>query len=378
MSRITHVMRGAAAAVALAGGATVGVAAASGQARTEGTLSLGHVARAHTHVHKRKHVKPHHRRKAQKHAAAATSATASAPAAVVKVTTGGKTVVLLSTGRHRRPTPTTTTTTPTTTTKTTTTTSTTPTTTTTSTTPATTPTTTTSTTTTSTPTTTTPTTTTTTTTTTNSSPEPTGVGGSWSLVFDDEFNGTAINTSVWNEHDGWTNQNNVTDYASNVTESGGVATLTLASSTSGATIGTNQNVLAVGDFAEARVEFAGSGTTIYDWPAWWASGPNWPAAGENDIAEGLGTLTVNYHSPSGAHNEGTVPGDWAGAYHTFGIYRGSNYCDVYWDGTLVKSYSTDDNGQAQELLFTIGAANTLEYGTAGQMKVDYVRVWAPA
>jgi hypothetical protein len=208
--------------------------------------------------------------------------------------------------------------------------------------------------------------------------QPAGVGGRWNMVFDDEFNGSAINTSLWSERDGWTNQNDVTDYASNVAESGGTATLTLASSSSGAAIGTNQNVFAVGDFAEARVEFAGSGTTIYNWPAWWVSGPNWPAAGESDVAEGLGTLTVNYHSPSGTHNQGTIPGDWAGAFHTYGIYRGSGYCDVYWDGRLVKHYSTDDNGQAQELIFTMGASNHLQFGTAGQMHVDYVRVWSPA
>jgi hypothetical protein len=204
------------------------------------------------------------------------------------------------------------------------------------------------------------------------------VSGNWNLTFDDEFNGSSLNTSAWNNHDGWTNQNNVTDHASNITEAGGDLTLTLASGSSGATIGSNQNVLAVGDFAEARVYFAGNGTSIYNWPAWWASGPSWPAAGENDIAEGLGSLTVNYHSPSGADNTGTVSGTWSNAFHTFGMYRGSNYCNVYYDGTLVRHYTTTDNGGAEELLFTMGAANTLQYGAAGQMKVDYVRVWAPA
>jgi beta-glucanase (GH16 family) len=198
------------------------------------------------------------------------------------------------------------------------------------------------------------------------------------MIFDDEFNGTALNTNVWSNHNGWTNQNNVTDYAGNVAESNGNLILTLASSTSGAAIGSNQNYLAVGDFAEARVYFPGSGTTIYNWPAWWVSGPNWPAAGESDIAEGLGTLTVNYHSPSGAHNTGTVSGTWSNAFHTYGIYRGSNYCNVYWDGQLVRHYTTDDNGGAENLIFTIGAANTLQFGAAGQVKVDYVRVWAPA
>ena len=207
--------------------------------------------------------------------------------------------------------------------------------------------------------------------------ESVGTAGRWSLSFDDEFNGSTINTAVWNEHDGWTRQNNVTDHAWNVSEAGGFATLTLASGDSGATIGTDHAVLAVGDVAEARVDFAGSGTTIYGWPAWWASGPAWPAAGENDIAEGLGTLTVNYHSPSGTHNEGTVAGDWSGAFHTYAIYRGPGYCEVYWDGHPVKRYTTDDNGQPEQLLFTVGAANTLQFGAAGQMHVDYVRVWTP-
>ena len=43
---------------------------------------------------------------------------------------------------------------------------------------------------------------------------PSGVSGNWTLVFDDEFDGTAIDTSAWDPHDGWTSQNNVTDHAS--------------------------------------------------------------------------------------------------------------------------------------------------------------------
>jgi hypothetical protein len=209
-------------------------------------------------------------------------------------------------------------------------------------------------------------------------PAPAGVSSSWTSVFDDEFNGSSLNTGVWDTHNGWTNQNNVTTLASNVTVVGGDAILNLASSTSGAEIGTSNFGLKVGEYAEARIQFAGSGSSIYDWPAWWASGSNWPAAGENDIAEGLGTLTVNYHSPSGAHNQGTVAGTWANSFHTYGIYRGSNFSDVYWDGKLVESYPTDDNDQPEELLLNIGAANKLVFGVSGQMLVDYVRVWAPS
>lgn len=206
-------------------------------------------------------------------------------------------------------------------------------------------------------------------------PLPTGVSGNWTMVFDDEFNGTSINTSAWSTHDGWTNQNNVTDHATNVTENGGDAILTLASKTSGAALESTVATLGVGEYAEARIDFAGNGTSIYNWPAWWASGPSWPAAGENDIAEGLGTLTVNYHSPTGAHNQGTVPGTWAGGFHTYGIYRTATKSYVYWDGKLVKSYATNDDEKPESLILTMGAGNTLSYGASGRMLVDYVRVW---
>ena len=80
-----------------------------------------------------------------------------------------------------------------------------------------------------------------------------------------------------------------------------IATLTLSDSSHGAEICTcngpsNAYSLPVGGVAEARVYFPGdSSRGVYNWPAWWASGPNWPSAGESDIAEGLsGSLTVNY------------------------------------------------------------------------------------
>jgi hypothetical protein len=282
-----------------------------------------------------------------------------------------------------------TTTTPTTTTPTTTThTTTTPTTTT--------PTTTTHTTTT--PTTTTPTTTTPTTTTpttpaptsglsacTTSAPanaQPDGSTGSWTPVFDDEFTGTSVNTTAWSTDNGYTNQNNVTDSSSNINVLGGCAVLTLSSATSGAQMTTNTVGLKAGDWAEARIEFAGSGSTVDNWPAFWAAGPGWPASGEQDIFEGLGNATVNYHYALNGNNTQAgpfhIPGNWAGTFHTYGIYRGSNYCNVYWDGQLIKTYPTDDNSGIEYLLLTEGAANTLSYGASGQMLVDDVRVWQQA
>jgi hypothetical protein len=102
----------------------------------------------------------------------------------------------------------------------------------------------------------------------------TGAGGWGSPVFDDEFNGTSLNTNNWSTDNGWTT-NNVTVSSSNIRVSGGDLILTLASSTSGAEVDSSKAdgtgigyVLPVGGFAEARIDFPGNGTTIYNWPAW--------------------------------------------------------------------------------------------------------------
>jgi hypothetical protein len=204
--------------------------------------------------------------------------------------------------------------------------------------------------------------------------QPTGDLGSWRLTFDDEFSGTSLNQANWPS---------LYYGTGNVTVSGGSAILTASPSGIEATLNSDPALtdwglgqgfsLPVGGFAEARINFPGSGPTIYNWPAWWTGGANWPAGGEADIAEGLGTLTTNYHSPSGAHNFGTIPGTWSNAFHTYGLYRGAGYNEIFYDGKLVKRYTTDDNGQPQALILTNGPGNITMYGSP--VKVDYVRAW---
>jgi hypothetical protein len=105
-------------------------------------------------------------------------------------------------------------------------------------------------------------------------PAPLGVPGKWKPIFDSEFSGSQLDRVVWNAHNGWSNQNHVTDHLANVAVRNGHAILSLASSGSGAAIATRYFRLRVGDYAEARIKFAGTGQTVYNWPAWWASGPN--------------------------------------------------------------------------------------------------------
>lgn len=222
-------------------------------------------------------------------------------------------------------------------------------------------------------------------------PVPLGVPGAWSTVFADEFTGTSLDTTKWVNLEGGT-MNGVTTRAANVSVSGGNAILKLSDSANGAEIVTNpyggqpqQYMLQVGHYAEARVYFPGNGTNLYNWPAWWSSGPNWPSSGEHDIAEVLegGKLTVNYHwgvYPAHSSLRGyTASGaTWGNAWHVFGVHRKAASADVYWDGTKVASYATNDNGNPQSLILNIGKSGNAMYGDAGALRVDYVRAWEPS
>ncbi len=214
---------------------------------------------------------------------------------------------------------------------------------------------------------------------------PTGVPGNWTLKFDDEFNGNSLDTTKWESC--WFNpcasSNGVLTSRDNVAVSGGNLVLTLSSATVGASVSTNPRGGATTGYqfqygvAEARIFFPGDGTNCYNWPTWWTDGQSWPTNGENDIAEVLGgRMTVNYHSSSGTHNQGAVPGYWCGAFHTYTIYRHAGGSDVYFDGTKVKSYTTDDGGALHYLILNVGYSGSHgAFGAASQIKVDYVRAW---
>lgn len=210
-------------------------------------------------------------------------------------------------------------------------------------------------------------------------------GPSWvKLVFDDEFNGTSLNSKYWAST--WWNggvMNNVVTDPANVRVTGGHLVLTLASPTSGALVTTDPAQVPHGGFqfgagysAEARIFFPGNGSTVYNWPAFWTGCTNWPQDGEADIAEALGTMTSNYHSSRGADNSGTIPGTWANGWHTYGMDRQKGRNRIFWDGKLVRSYPTYDNGAPQFLIFNVGArARDIVTGTASEVLVDWVRVW---
>jgi beta-glucanase (GH16 family) len=216
-------------------------------------------------------------------------------------------------------------------------------------------------------------------TTTGGGTSPNGIPGNWTLAFDDEFTGTSLDTSKWFVESG--TQEGVQSNASNIIMQNPGVALQLANSNSGVQMLTASYTLPVGGCCEAKIWFPGPGSSpgnsIYNWPAWWTSGSNWPAGGEIDIAEGGGSLTCNYHSSSGANN-GPDPGpsgNWSNSWHTYGMLRTSSLVSWYYDGTVVRTLRPNDNGAGHNLFLDVGAGNQSAYGSASLVKVAYVRAW---
>ena len=197
-------------------------------------------------------------------------------------------------------------------------------------------------------------------------------------MFDDEFNGTALDTTKWSSS--WFGggvMNNTSTSPANVRVANGVLTLTLSSTSVGALVSTNPTGGANPGFqftygyAEARILFPGSGSTCNDWPAFWTDGQSWPQDGEIDIAEGLGTLTSNYHSNAGANNSNTIAGSWCGSWHTYGVDREPGVNTIYWDGTPIRSYASNDGGSPQYLILNVGSGEGADApGTSVQINAS--------
>ena len=137
---------------------------------------------------------------------------------------------------------------------------------------------------------------------------------SYQLVWDDEFNGTGVNTSNWNIDVGNPGVNSEQEYyqASNATVSNGNLVITAAHQTVGGQPYTSAKLETAGKFSitygriEARIQLP---MVTGTWPAFWMLGSNintvgWPNCGEIDIMEHVNTTntilgTMHWNGGSG-------------------------------------------------------------------------------
>jgi beta-glucanase (GH16 family) len=242
-----------------------------------------------------------------------------------------------------------------------------------------------------------------------SSAQPNGVPGTWTLIFDDEMNGTALDTTKWST--GWFGTGITSGVAASeddcydpvqVVEANGELDLNLIAKQEqcgGTTkdyatgfVTTNGLFSYAYGFVEARIWLPGSGS-IVDWPSFWQDGQDWPANGELDVLEGLsGSACAHWHGPTGDGTgygpnggSGCPGGTFTGGWHTFGADWEPGIVTWYYDGQsigCVESAGSDCGGQSHDATIT-GDPQYLILGLGvgspavapATQRNDYVRVW---
>ena len=253
--------------------------------------------------------------------------------------------------------------------------------------------------TTTTPTTTTPTTTTPTTTTptTTTSPQPFGqTGSTWTMSFSDEFTGTALNTSVWNDTIWYEASNATKNYA---VSNGSLKIWPQRDATGkffNRTIDTDRKYYQTYGFFEIEAKLPiGKGT----WPAFWLFNHIDARRPEIDIMEAYagggpnsGWSDANFHPTAYAPtvwidasrlagSKTILTGDLSAAFHKYAVKWEANKQTFYFDGREVYSLSVAMPDRMYIMLdLWYGSAsgqpdNTTPTGIGNSYEVNYVRAW---
>jgi beta-glucanase (GH16 family) len=238
-------------------------------------------------------------------------------------------------------------------------------------------------------------------------PQPVSIPGKWKLIFNSQFNGHSLDTSLWRP--GWfgtgitspINQHEVACYSSsNVSFPGdGTVHLSVTGVTStcqgqthsytGAVLSTNpSDGRTRGGFQftygvlQAKVFVPGTPHGVANWPAVLTLGQVWPRDGENDIMENLsGTVCSHFHSP------GFAPGGPLGAcdptftpgWHIVSSNWEPGSVTWYYDGIELARIA---EGVTSSPMY-IALVNSVSSKAPGvsrpdAMRVAYVRVWQKA
>ena len=227
----------------------------------------------------------------------------------------------------------------------------------------------------------------------------------YSLIWDEEFNGSSVNTANWNIDVGNPGVNNELEnyQAANATVSNGNLVITAKQQSVGGQPYTSAKLETAGKFSvqfgriEARIKLPMVQGT---WPAFWMlgssinSGTPWPDCGEIDIMEHVNTTntilgTMHWNGGSGHVQYGSSTTTTPGDYHVYAVEWDANSIRWYVDNTLYVTGNIQNNinntGAFHHPFFIIlnlamGGnlpGNTIDNASLPtQMLVDYVLVYS--
>jgi hypothetical protein len=206
------------------------------------------------------------------------------------------------------------------------------------------------------------------------------------LVFEDDFDGTALNTTDWSPYNGPGNAGNGLRRASAISLDGAGHLVISAEMVNGNLVSggmSNRQNFTYGWFEfRVRTEPDPTGTmsgVILTWPQ---SG-RWPVDGENDIYETGADVETRYPFHSYVHygssnNQYRFTHDSDGAqWHTMAMDWRPDAIRLYRDGSLAASLTdaTAISDTAHHLCVQLDATATRALTTPVKMYVDYVRIY---